>query len=97
MMTMDVGAGHGGSASGGSGNRMSAGDPEEMLAEMEERLKEAEANRRVVEYRMFYSDYKAFDGVKFPTRIQRMMTNGVATGPRSVPSNPLASKPASAL
>ena len=38
-----------------------------------ERMKQAEANRRIVEYRMFYADYKAFDGVKLPTRIQRMM------------------------
>ena len=41
--------------------------------EMAERMKQAEANRRTVEYRMFYADYKAIDGVKLPTRIQRMM------------------------
>jgi hypothetical protein len=41
--------------------------------EMEDKMREAEANRKVVEYRIFYTDYKAFDGVKFPTRIQRMI------------------------
>ena len=40
---------------------------------MEQRMKEAEANRRTVEYRIFYGDYKAFAGVQMPTRIQRMI------------------------
>ena len=48
-------------------------DPERMRAEMEERMREAEASRRVVEYRLFYADYKAFGGVRFPTRLQRMI------------------------
>ena len=50
--------------------------PEEaarMQEDMAERMKQAEANRRIVEYRMFFADYKAVDGVKLPTRIQRMM------------------------
>jgi hypothetical protein len=42
-------------------------------AEMAEQMKQAEANRRIVEHRMFYADYKAVEGVKLPTRIQRMM------------------------
>jgi hypothetical protein len=41
--------------------------------EIERTMKEAEANRRTVEYRIFYADYKAFDGVRMPTRIQRMV------------------------
>jgi hypothetical protein len=41
--------------------------------DMAERVKRAEANRRTVEFRLFYSDYKTFDGVKLPTRIQRMV------------------------
>jgi hypothetical protein len=50
--------------------------PEEiarMQQEMAERMKEAEANRRTVEFRMFFAEYKAVDGVKLPTKIQRMM------------------------
>jgi hypothetical protein len=38
---------------------------------MAERLRQAEANRRVVEFRAYYSDYKAVDGVKLPMRIAR--------------------------
>jgi hypothetical protein len=48
-------------------------DPAQLQREMAERMREAEANRKVVEYRIFYTDYKAFDGVRFPTRIQRMI------------------------
>jgi hypothetical protein len=49
-----------------------------MQQEMADRMKEAEAKRRIVEYRMFYSDYKPFNGVKMPTKIQRM-TDGLPT------------------
>ena len=44
-----------------------------MQEEMAARIKEAEAKRRTVEYRIIYADYKSFDGVRLPTRIQRMM------------------------
>ena len=57
---------------GGSGG-MSQEEIERLRREQQERVKEAEARRQVVEYRMFYADYKAVDGVKLPTRIQRMI------------------------
>jgi hypothetical protein len=60
------------SAGGGAAAR-SPEDAARMQQEMADRMKEAEAKRRIVEYRLFYSDYKAFNGVKLPTRIQRMM------------------------
>jgi len=74
----------GGGGAGGGGTVVVAGgghpgmsgspaDLERMQKEMEERVKEAEAKRRVVEYRLFYADYKTFNGVKLPTRIQRMV------------------------
>jgi len=50
--------------------------PEEIAkveADLAARLAEAEARRRVVEYRVFYTAYRDFDGVKLPTRIQRMI------------------------
>lgn len=59
-----------------SGNAGAGRTPEDvarMQQEMADRMKEAEANRRTVEYRMFYTDYKTFNGVKLPTKIQRMM------------------------
>ena len=49
-------------------------DPAQAQADMAARMKEAEANRKTVEYRLFYADYKAQDGgVKMPTRLQRMV------------------------
>ena len=44
-----------------------------MQKDMADRMAEAEKTRKVVEYRMFYADYKAYEGVKLPTRIQRMI------------------------
>jgi hypothetical protein len=79
-MTMGPGGSSGGggnvqiTSSGGAGFRASS--PEEMerlRQEMAERVKEAEASRKTVEYRLIYGDYKAFNGVNLPTRIQRMM------------------------
>ena len=64
----------------GSGMR-GTGSPEElqkMRDDMAARTAEAEAKRRIVEWRLFYSEYKTVDGVKLPTKIQRM-TDGVAT------------------
>jgi hypothetical protein len=75
-MTMGAGAGHTTTGSGGRASAAGSGSPEEvakMRADMDARMKEADAKRRVVEYRLFYSDYKAFDGVKVPTRIQQMI------------------------
>ena len=63
----------GGHTAVGGSSPMSAADRERMQKEMDERLKEAEAKRRTVEYRLFYGDYKTFNGVKLPTRIQRMI------------------------
>ena len=74
------GAGAGGGmhvmAAGGAHTMTSSGTPEDlerMKKEMDERIREAEARRRTVEFRLFYSDYKTFSGVKLPMRIQRMI------------------------
>lgn len=56
----------------------SAEDLAKMRDDMAARMAAAEAKRRVVEYRMFYGDYKVFDGLKMPTKVQRMI-DGVAT------------------
>jgi hypothetical protein len=48
--------------------------PEErdkLMKQTEEQMKEAEAKRRVVEYRLFYGDYRTIDGVQIPHRLQR--------------------------
>jgi len=58
---------------GGGGARMTPEDAARMQQDMAERMKQAEANRRTVEFRMFFADYKAVSGVNLPTKIQRMM------------------------
>lgn len=84
QITMGPGGSRGGGGnvqtftSGGGGRGMSADDVAKMQQEMADRMKEAEARRRTVEYRMFYGDYKAFGGIKLPTKIQRM-TDGLVT------------------
>lgn len=62
-----------GAAAGGSGARPSQAEMDKMQKDMDAAIKEAEAKRRVVEYRLFYADYQTFSGVKLPTRIQRMI------------------------
>jgi hypothetical protein len=61
-----------------AGGGMSQDDLARMQQDMAARLKEAEANRKTVEFRIFYADYKSVDGVKLPTRIQKM-ADGMAT------------------
>ena len=63
---------------GSGGAPPSKEEMEKMQQEAAARLKEAEANRKIVEYRMFYGDYRNYDGVRLPTRIQQMI-DGAAT------------------
>jgi hypothetical protein len=48
---------------------------QQMMQDMQNRMKEAEANLKVVEYRLYYADYKdagkEAGGVKLPFKIQR--------------------------
>ena len=65
-------------ATGSGGMRVmtrtvTGGDPETVREDTARQFREAEANRRTVEYRLFYADYKEFDGVRVPTRVQRMI------------------------
>jgi hypothetical protein len=50
---------------------MTPEERETLMKQLEEQRKEAEAKRRVVEYRLFYGDYRAVDGVQVPHRLQR--------------------------
>jgi hypothetical protein len=66
------GAGHvtmGGAAHGGG--QVTQEDRERMIREATERMKQADEKRRIVEHRLYYSDYRSVDGVKVPFRIQR--------------------------
>jgi hypothetical protein len=50
---------------------MTPEEREKMMKQLDEQMKEAEAKRRVVEYRLFYGDYRLIDGVQIPHRLQR--------------------------
>ena len=50
---------------------MTPEEREKMMADLEARRKEAEAKRRTVEYRVYYADYQAVNGVLLPHKIQR--------------------------
>jgi len=50
---------------------MSKEDREKAMADLEARRKEAEAKLRIVEFRIYYADYKNVGGVQWPHRIQR--------------------------
>lgn len=50
---------------------MSKEEREKFEQELEAKRKEAEAARRVVEFRVYYADYQEVDGIRLPHRIQR--------------------------
>lgn len=56
---------------GGPGQPMSAADRDKMMADFDAQRKAAEANRKLVEHRIYYSNYKAVNGVKLPHTLQR--------------------------
>jgi hypothetical protein len=62
--------GGGGSFTSAGGRGGQAMSPEDM-AKMQQAMAEAEAARKTVEYRMYYSNFKAVGGVKMPHTLQR--------------------------
>jgi hypothetical protein len=50
---------------------MTPEEREKMMKDLDARRKEAEANLRTVEHRIYYGDYKTVGGVQLPHRIQR--------------------------
>jgi hypothetical protein len=55
----------------GGAQNMSKEELEKMQKDLEELRKAAEAKRRMVEFRVYYGEYKSVGGVKLPFRIQR--------------------------
>ena len=51
--------------------KMTPEEREKFAAQMAAQAKEAEAKRRMVEYRLFYTDYRSVDGVMLPFRLER--------------------------
>ncbi len=52
-------------------NAMTPEQRAQFLKDMDEERKEADAKRKIVEYRMYYADYRDVDGVKMPHTISR--------------------------
>lgn len=67
MMTQNISRGGG----AGPGQPMSQEARDKMMADMEAQRKTAEASRKMVEYRIYYSNYRAVNGVKLPHTLQR--------------------------
>jgi hypothetical protein len=53
------------------GGQMSPEEREKMMQDLDARVKEAEARRQTVEYRLFYGNYKPVRGVMIPHSLQR--------------------------
>ncbi len=70
--TVQMGGGASFTTSGSAGGRqMTEEEQKKMMADAEAARRQAEANRKTVEYRLFYSDYKTVNGVKLPHTIRR--------------------------
>jgi hypothetical protein len=73
--TVQMGGGASFTAAGGGqaggGRQLTEEERKKMMADMEEARRQAEANRKMVEYRVFYSNYKTVGGVKLPHTLQR--------------------------
>jgi hypothetical protein len=75
-----------GGASRQGGTPMTAGsagisqeDRDKMMADMQERMKEAEAKRKTVEFRVFYGNYQDVDGIKLPHSFQQSIAGNAAS------------------
>jgi hypothetical protein len=55
------------------GHRATPEEIERTRKAAEQQMREAEAKRRTVEYRLFYGEYRAVNGVRLPSKIQRMV------------------------
>ena len=71
--TMVMGGGGGATftAGGRGGEQMTEEERARMMADAEARMREAEAARKIVEYRIYYSNFKAVNGVLLPHTLQR--------------------------
>jgi hypothetical protein len=63
--------GGGGGAGQAPREKLTPEEREKMMKQLDEQAKEAEGRRKVVEFRLYYSDYLAVDGVKLPHKLQR--------------------------
>lgn len=55
----------------GGGRSMTPEQRDQMMKDMQDQMKEADAKRRMVEYRVYYADYQDVSGIKLPFKIQK--------------------------
>jgi hypothetical protein len=60
-------------ATAGGGQAMSPEERDKMMKQFQDQAKEAAAKLRVVEYRLYYGDYRDVDGIKVPFKLQQSM------------------------
>ena len=77
MVTTFGGPGGGATRSGGA--NMTQEDRDKMMKDLQDRMKEAEANRKVVEFRVYYGNYQDVDGIKLPHSFQQSVAGAAAS------------------
>jgi hypothetical protein len=70
-------SGGGGAATGTGGQQMTTEERDKMMKDMQDRLAQAQASARTVEYRLYYGNYKKVDGVNVPFHFQRSIDGNV--------------------
>jgi hypothetical protein len=61
----------GGTVTSSGSDKLTPEEREKLAKEAADKARQAEANRKLVEFRLYFADYKAVDGVKLPHRLQR--------------------------
>jgi len=91
MMTSTSTSGAGGARGGGGGQTVTFGpgggraggnapaDRDKMMQDMQEQMKAAEANRKTVEFRVYYGNYQDVDGLKLPHSFQQSIAGNAAS------------------
>ncbi len=70
--------GGGGNGRAGGGN-MSQQDRDQMMKDLQDQMKAAEANRKTVEFRVYYGNYQDVDGLKLPHSFQQSIAGNAAS------------------
>lgn len=75
-MVTTFGGGGGGRTGGGN---MSQEDRDKMMKDLQDQMKAAEANRKTVEFRVYYANYQDVDGLKLPHTFQQSVAGNAAS------------------
>lgn len=61
------------------GGNMSQEDRDKMMKDLQDQMKAAEANRKTVEFRVYYGNYQDVDGLKLPHSFQQSVAGNAAS------------------